>query len=71
MLTVRAPDGQQLQIQVPAGVPPGSMISVPYTPQMAAQPLQVMVQPVQMIQPSSDVMLNQVAPVPVMTRNDA
>ena len=39
------------------------MISVPYTPQVA-------VQSVQMMQPSSGVALNQIAPVPVMTRND-
>jgi hypothetical protein len=42
MLTVQAPDGQQLQIQVPAGVAPGSMISVPFNPMVRhAEPVKV------------------------------
>jgi hypothetical protein len=41
-LTVQAPDGQQLQIQVPAGVGPGSTISIPYTPMIrSAEPVKV------------------------------
>ena len=50
-VVVQAPDGQQLQVQIPAGVGPGGQFRVPLPPPRAPQPQAVAYAQPQMVQP--------------------